>query len=189
MLINKLLEQKNITIYRLAKTSGVPYTTVNDICGGKAKNEKCAAETLYKLANTLDVTMEALIADSVDSRPDFEIFKSHICHRVKDMGDLDFIINMLQTDEIRKYYQKQWYLESLYLLAMVDYLSRENGVPLCTKYNDLRNARLQEVIYPAGVHVRCTASGSEKPKQESIADSIPEFMRHNIVEAEVRNVY
>jgi len=187
--ISKLLKQKNITKYKLAKKSGVPYTTVNDICNGKVKIEKCAAETLYRLADTLDVPMEALIAESINSRPDFEIFKSHICHKVKEMGDLDFILGILQTDEIRKYYQRQWYLESLYLLAMVDYISRENGVPLCTKYNDLRNTRLQETIYPAGVHVICKASGSENPKQESIADAIPEFMRHNIVEAEVRNVY
>ena len=39
-----------------------------------------------------------------------------------------------------------------------------------------------------GIVVRCAASGSGQPKQESIEAAIPEFLRHNIVEAEIRNV-
>jgi len=189
MIINKLLKQKNMTRYRLAKTANLPQTTVIDICSGKAKLENCSSGTLYKLAKALGVSMESLVADTVEYRADFEIFKSNVCHFVKDMGDIDFIIDTLETDKIRKLYQKKWYPESLYLLAMVDYLSRENDLPICSNYNDLRNAQLQEIIYPAGVVVRCAASGSEQPKQESIKAAIPEFIRHNIVEAEVRNVY
>ena len=132
--------------------------------------------------------MEFLSSAVVEERPTFEIFKSSICHRVKEMGDLNFIFYVLQNDDIRKLYNKHWYLESLYLLAMMDFISRENNIPLCTKYNDLRNARLQKTIYPSGVYVRCISSGTEQAKNEGLADAIPEFMRHNIVESEVRNV-
>jgi len=189
MNINKLLEQQNITKYRLSKKSGIPHTTINDICNNRVDIKKCSAETLYKLAKALDVSMESLVADAMEYRADFEIFKSNVCHLVKDMGDINFIIDTLETDKIRKLYQRKWYPESLYLLAMVDYLSRENDLPICTNYNDIRAAKLQNIIYPAGVVVRCAASDSEQPKQESIATAIPEFIRHNIVEAEVRNVY
>ncbi len=41
------------------------------------------------------------------------------------------MIQVLETDEIRSLYDKHRYPEALYLLAMVDYLSRENGIPLC----------------------------------------------------------
>ena len=184
MTINNILAEKKMTKYRLSKLSGVPQTTVIDICSGKAKLENCSSGTLFKLAKALDVTMESLL----EQRPDFEHFKSYICHRVKNMGDFDFIIHNLESDEIRELYNKQWYLESFYLLAMVDYLSRENGIPLCAKYDDLRNMRLSEIVYPSGVHVMSIASNSELPKQASIEASIPEFLRHNIVEAEVRNV-
>jgi len=184
MTINSVLANRKMTKYRLSKLSGVPQTTVIDICSGRAKIENCSSGTLYKLAKTLEVTMESLL----EQRPDFEHFKSFICHKVKSMGDFDFIIQTLVSDEIRSLYTKRWYLESLYLLAMVDYLSRENGIPLYTKYDDLRFMRLSEVVYPAGIHVMCIASNSELPKQASIAASIPEFLRHNIVEAEVRNV-
>ena len=189
MYLNELLEQKNMTKYRLSKTSGVPQTTIVDICSGKTKIEKCSADTLFKLAKVLDVTMESLIGDAMECRAEFEVFKSNVCHLVKDMGDMDFIIDTLETDRIRTLYQKRWYPESLYLLAMVDYISRENGLPVCKEYNDLRRARLSETLFPASVVVMCAATRSDKAKMDSLNAAIPEFMRFNIVESEVRNVY
>jgi len=124
----------------------------------------------------------------VKKRPEFELYKSHICHRVKREGDLDFIINVLESGEIRELFDMQWYPESLYLLAMVDYLSRENDLPICSDYTDIRRRKMQQVIYPAGILAMCSAIGSDYYKNESINEAIPEFIRHNIVEAEVRNV-
>ena len=34
MTINELLREKKISKYRLSRLSGVPYTTINDICTG-----------------------------------------------------------------------------------------------------------------------------------------------------------
>jgi len=189
MNINELLKQKNITKYKLSKVSGVPQTTIIDICSGKARIEKCSADTLYKIAKALNVSMETLVEDSMEYRAEFEVFKSNICHLVKDIGDMDFIIETLETDKIRKLYQKRWYPESLYLLAMVDYLSRENGLPLCKDYNDIRRARLTEPIFPASIIVMSAAAKSDKPKADSLNAAISEFMHFNIVESEVRNVY
>ena len=47
-MIAQVMKNNNLSIYALSKQSGVPYTTVNDICSGKAKIEKCTAETLFK---------------------------------------------------------------------------------------------------------------------------------------------
>jgi DNA-binding Xre family transcriptional regulator len=188
MNINDLLEQKHISKYRLSKVSGVPYTTVSEITTGKTKIKNCTGENLYRLAKALDVTVEDLLADSMEHRPSFDIFKSNVCHQVHDMGDMDFIINTLESDIIRKLYQKRWYPESLYLLAMVDYLSRENDLPLCSEFSDLRAAKLREPIYPSSVVVMSVAAQSDQPKQDSYANAIPEFRRFNIVESDVRNV-
>jgi transcriptional regulator with XRE-family HTH domain len=188
MFIEELLALKGMTKYRLAKESGVPQTTVIDICSGKARIEKCSGATLYKLAKTLGVTIESLVADAVEYRSEFEIFKSNVCHDVKDSGDLDFMINTLESGRIRELYNRQWYAESLYLLAMVDYLSRENDIPLCAEYNDIRRAKLEKTIYPAGILALCAAFKNDEPKRESLREAIPEFLRHNIVEAEVRDV-
>jgi plasmid maintenance system antidote protein VapI len=188
MLIEELLARKGMTKYRLAKESGVPQTTVIDICSGKARIEKCSGKTLYKLAKTLGVTIESLVADAMEYRSEFEVFKSNVCHDVKDSGDLDFMIDTLESGKIRELYNRQWYAESLYLLAMVDYLSRENNIPLCAEYNDIRRAKLEKTIYPVGILALCAAFKNDEPKRESLREAIPEFLRHNIVEAEVRDV-
>jgi len=188
MYINTLLKEKNMTKYMLSKKSGVPHTTVIDICNGKTKINKCNAETIYKLAKVLDVSMEDILIDYAEKRPAFENFKSTVCHMVKDMGDHDFMIRILESNEIRRLYNKRWYFESLYLLGMLDYLSKENNIPLCNEYNDLRQAKLQSVVYPLGVITRCIFGNSEQPKADSLKEAIPEFLRHNIVESEIRNV-
>ena len=194
MSLNEMLEQKNITKYRLWKESGVPQATISDICTGKTRIEKCSAETIYRIAKVLDVSMESLIAPAVQSvdeersRPSFEIFKSNTCHRVKDMGDVPFVIELLQSNQIRKMYEKKWYPEALYLLAMLDYLSRENNIPICKNYNDIRSAKLKQRVYPSSVIILCKTMNSDAPKEECVRLAIPEFLRFNIVESEVRNV-
>ena len=186
MVINELLKQKGMTKYRLAKESCVPHTTVLDICNGKTSIGKCKSITLYKLAKTLNVSMEYLIEYEV--RPPFEAFKSSICHRVKNLGDLDFIIETLESDKIRELYNKEWKLESLYLLAMVDYLSRENDLPICSNYNDLRRMKFSKPVYPSGIIAMSVLAGNDEAKRESIKNAIPEFIRFNIVESDIRNV-
>ena len=194
MSLNEALAQKNITKYRLWKESGVPQATISDICTGKTKIEKCSAETIYRIAKVLDVSMESLIAPAVQrmdrdrKRPSFDVFKSNVCHQVKDLGDIPFIIQLLQSNQIRKLYEKKWYPEALYLLAMLDYLSRENNVPLCKNYNDLRSSKLQKLVFPSSIVILCKTMKSDKPKEDIIRVAIPEFLRFNIVESEVRNV-
>ena len=189
MNINELLIQNNMTKYKLSKVSGVSFTTISEITTGKTRITNCTGETLYRLAKALAVTIEDMLADSMEYRQGFEAYKSNICHLVKSKGDIDFIISTLESNKIRELYDKRWYPESLYLLAMVDYLSRENDLPVCLEYSDIRASRLSETVYPSSVIARCVLSHSDKPKQDSYAQAIPEFIRFNIVESEVRNVY
>ena len=189
MTINDLLQQKNMTKYKLSKSSGVAFTTVSEITTGKTKITNCTGDTLYRLAKALNVTIEDLLADSMEYRQSFDVYKSNICHMVKDMGDIGFIIDTLKSDKIRKLYQKRWYPESLYLLAMVDYLSRQNDLPVCIEYSDIRSVRLREPVYPSSVIAMSVFSRGDQPKEDSYAQAIPEFIRFNIVEGEVRNVY
>ena len=123
-----------------------------------------------------------------ETRIDFELFKSEVCHLLKELGDTEFIIGLLESNAIRKYYDKQWYPESLYLLAMLDYVSRVNAVELCTDYDDLRTKKLQETIYPSSIIVQSLVIGDETIKSKAIEESIPEFIRFNIVEKDIRDV-
>lgn len=186
--INTMLRDKKISVYRLSKDSGIPYATLNDICTGKARLEKCSGETIYKLARTLNVSMEDILTPYMHKRADFDNYKSVVCHRLKSMGDIDFILNTIENQEIRTYYERKWYPECFYLLAMLDYISRENNIPLCNDYDDLRTMRLEKTVYPSSVRAQAVVSHSSEPLELSVRNSIPEFIRFNIVENEVRNV-
>ena len=189
MLITEQLEKKQMTKYKLSKLSGVPQTTINDICTGKVDLEKCSAGTLYRIAKVLGVSIEEILESAVsEHRASFETFKSNTCHYVKNMGDVDFMIHVLESDEIRTLYERKWYPEALYLLAMLDYLSRENNIPLCTKYDDIRTRRLAKPVYPIGVLITSEVLKSEAPLREAEQEAIPEFRRFNIIESDVRNV-
>lgn len=188
LLINELMAEQKISKYRLSQNSGVPYSTLNDICSGKAELEKCSAETVYKIAKALGVSVETILEPCFIRRSGFELYKSNVCHRLKNLGDIEFLIETLESDEVRIFYQREWYSESLYLLAMVDYISRINNVPLCNKYNDLRMAKLSEPIYPLSVVAAAAVTNDKNIKKLAWEEAIPEFARFNIVESDVRNV-
>lgn len=61
MSIRDLLKEKKMSIYRLSKSSGVPYATLNDICNEKARLDKCSAGTVWQIAKALDITMEEIL--------------------------------------------------------------------------------------------------------------------------------
>ena len=195
MVINNLLKEKNMSQYKLSKLSGVSQSTISDICNGKVLLAKCSVETLRKIAKALNVSIDSIVdADEQERiqnkeyRSSFETYKSNICHYVKDMGDLIFIANVLKEDAVRKLYEKKWYPECLYLLAMIDYLSRINKIPLYTKYNDIRKCKLTKTIYPSGIIVEAAIFNDKAAKIRAKKESIPEFMRFNIVECEVKNL-
>ena len=194
MIIDDLLQQSKMSRYKLSKESGVAQSTISDICSGKTSVENCSAGTLYKIARALNVTVDALLEANEQAetkeefRSSFETFRSNICHYVKDKGDIDFIIDTLENDTIRNLYEKSWYPESLYLLGMVDYLSKKNDLPMCMNYNDIRSHKLTQVLYPSGVLIRAAVMHSDHIKEEAKKKAIPEFMRFNIVENEVRNI-
>ena len=121
-------------------------------------------------------------------RSSFETFKSNICHEIKEKGDIQFLIDTLENNRIRELFDRKWYLEALYLLGMTDYLSNINDVPICTNYNDIRKCKLSKIVYPTGILIRAAVSNDESVKQRALKEAIPEFLRFNIVEADIRNV-
>jgi antitoxin HigA-1 len=65
MVIEDILSKNDMTKYRLAVEAGIPHATLSDICSGKTKLEKCSAETVYKLAKTMGVSMEMLTESGI----------------------------------------------------------------------------------------------------------------------------
>lgn len=184
----QIMQNKNISAYRLSKDSNVPYMTINDLINHKTTLPKCNAETIYKIAKALNTSVEKLIEPYMRARPAFELFKGDVCRKLKELGDIDFLADLLDNDEITEYYDLGWYPECLYLLAMLDYVSRINNVPQCSEYNQLRLMKLRSVVYPSSILVQDLATNSDKAKREAFENAIPEFKRFNIIENEVRNI-
>lgn len=61
MSLQSYIDGKNISRYQLAKLSGLPKSTVNDICIGKTEIENCSAKTVQKIAKALNCTMEDVL--------------------------------------------------------------------------------------------------------------------------------
>ena len=65
MILDELLQRRGMTKYRLAVDADVPHATLNDICSGKTKLERGSAETVYKLAKALGVSVELLVESAM----------------------------------------------------------------------------------------------------------------------------
>lgn len=188
MNIGYLAAENNITKYRLSQETNIPYSTISDICSGKTTLENCNAKTVYELSKFFGVSMEDLLYKNNDIRYDFEVFKSNIRHELKELGCKQFIVSALKSDKITEYMNRKWYPEALYLLAMLDYVSRINNVPVCTKYNKYRKAKLNDIIYPASVSAEAKVMKDDSLFDRCKANAIPEFLRFNIVESEVFDI-
>ena len=186
----ELLEYEATSVYDLSKRSGIPYSTLSDIIKGKTPIDRVSSRHLHNLAKALDWTMDDLYSYMhVPERTSFETFKSQVRHEVKLMGDVDFIKATLDSDMISNYWRWEWYYEAFYLLAMTDYLCRVNQIETDKKYDSIREYKLPKTVYPMDINLAAKISKDLDFREAAIRDSIPEFIKYNIVEKEIRDVY
>ena len=70
MTLQKILEEQGMTMYYLSKISGVPKTTIIDICSGRSEIGRCSAKTIQQIARALNCTMEEIMRLDEPSRYD-----------------------------------------------------------------------------------------------------------------------
>lgn len=61
MSLKSLLQEKNMTMYSLSKKTGIPQTTIRDICNNKVLLKNCSAEKVRRISNALSMSMEELL--------------------------------------------------------------------------------------------------------------------------------
>jgi len=66
MTIQQLLQEMQMSRYRLSKISGIPWATLADIYSGKTHLDRCGAGTLSKLSKILGRSIEELLALETD---------------------------------------------------------------------------------------------------------------------------
>lgn len=189
--INYLLFKNKMTKYQLVKLSGVPHSTIFDICSYKTLLRNCSAITVAKIAKVFNMTVDELLFTDMSTTlaNDFESFKSTILHNLNAMkSDIEFLNDLYKNNDIEFLYKKHYPLESFYLLALADYLSRINNLPINKDYDELRMHKLDEMKYPLDCVLFDKINNTDAKCKNSLRKSIPEFLSYNIVEVNVRNV-
>ena len=109
---------------------------------------------------------------------DFELFKSDVCQKVKN-NPVEWLKTTLLNDDIRKYYNEGNTLFALYLLAMVDKQLKRLDLKPAKQYRDLRRLKMATPVYPMSSYfAELDWSGAD-----------PDFLKYNIVEGEIDNVF
>lgn len=170
MNIKAYLKENHISVREMAMITSIPYSTLNDIINEKVNLEECQYKTLKKIAIFLKISIEDLVYE----KEDFQTFRNKLHHDLKCNDEIDVVLEILEKRKIDYYLMHEDRLKALYLLSLVDYLSRQNQVPLCQEYSELRMQALEEPYYVG-----------DQVEERKYDNCIPEFVKHNIYEGDL----
>lgn len=191
-MLKQYLKNMGISIYKLSKESGVSYSTLHDIVSGKSDYKNVSIDIFNRLSYSLNVSMDELysvfnVLNNYTYNDDFDLFKSNICQELKFLGDKSFIKKYLLSNDINKYILEYNYLYALYLVALIDYLSKKNSISLYKGFNDLRKMRLEKIYYPKSIVIEYEILKNNVLVFE-YKNAIEEFKKYNIIEKEIEKV-
>lgn len=105
-----------------------------------------------KIADALNLSIDELLT-LCDRTQSFDLFRSEQCHLVNRMGEIDYVIDLLEKKKIDYYWKLDMKPEALYLLAMLDYLSKRNDLPKCKDYEGIRRYKLEKTKNPTSIRL------------------------------------
>ena len=197
MYLNGLMNSRNLNRAELSARSNIPESTLRDILNGKAQLDRCEAATLYNIAYALDVSVEDILEGYWDalerdapartsvhdenSLMNFYVLADSMLGRLRATGDLAFIDGIDQNGWIERLYQGREYRCALFLLGMMDYLCRKNGVRQVARYDEYRKARLDGPVYALRtLNVNDDDGAFQRARTEAENNAIPELGRYGI---------
>lgn len=129
----------------------------------------------------------------LQKRMSTDLFKSEICHMLKRLGDYEFICEIIKDNWVEYFFNKEWYFEALYILAMVDYLTYIYKAPIYEPLNKYRQYKLSEPVFPTSMIMFDKMNGDDKEKQNALKECSEDecgrfFLKYNIVEKDIRDV-
>ena len=126
-------------------------------------------------------------ADSLYSE-NFDIFRSNMCHFLHNLEDKQFVRTILKERIIDQYYDSNQIAWALYVLAMLDYVCKENNLPICTNYNTLRLMKMKNMIAPTSIRLSQIMFEDDTVYKKLLESAITEFLKYNILESDIRIV-
>ena len=197
MYLNELMNDCHMSRAELSARSNIPESTLRDILNGKAQLDRCEAATLYNIAYALDVSVEDILEGYWDalerdapartsvhdenSLMNFYVLADSMLGRLRATGDLAFIDGIDQNGWIERLYQGREYRCALFLLGMMDYLCRKNGVRQVARYDEYRKTRLDGPVYAMNtLNVDNEDGAFQRARTEAENSAIPELGRYGI---------
>ena len=197
MYLNELMNACHMSRAELSARSNIPESTLRDILNGKAQLDRCEAATLYNIAYALDVSVEDILEGYWDalerdapsrtsvhdenSLMNFYVLADSMLSRLRATGDLAFIDGIDQNGWIERLYQGREYRCALFLLGMMDYLCRKNGVRQVALYDEYRKVRLDGPVYALRtLNVNDDDGAFQRARTEAENNAIPELGRFGI---------
>ena len=192
-MLRTILNEKNISLYQLEKSSQISHATLNDIYNERINIDNCSVSTMSKLAKALNMTIDELY-DKLAYKDlsyfayddDFDLFKSNTLQQLKRMSADAFVKHVITNAFIDSYYQNKDYVKAFYLLSLIDYLCETNNIPITHDYDYLRGIRLSKTFISKSLYLLLLTKNIKIT--EVYKECIRTFKDHNILEAQIDNV-
>lgn len=192
-MLKVILDSKNMSLYRLEKTSHISHATLNDLYHEKTNIDNCSVSLLANLSSALNIDMKDLY--SILSYKDlsllfydesFDLFKSNVCHELNRLKPIEFLKKHVSENSVETYFKQNKRLEALYMLSMIDHLCEENNLPLIKEYDAVRSYKLNKLCVPKSVYLLLKSNTVKI--SDLFNESINTFASHNIMEAHINDV-
>ena len=197
MYLNELMNACHMSRAELSARSNIPESTLRAILNGKAQLDRCEAATLYNIAYALDVSVEDILEGYWDalerdapariavhddsSLMNFYVLADSMLGRLRATGDLAFIDGIDQNEWIERLYDDEQYRCALFLVGIMDYLCRKNGVRQVARYDEYRALRLDSPVYSLNtLNVDSDEGDYQRARNEAENNAIPELGRYGI---------
>lgn len=123
----------------------------------------------------------------------YDTFRSELCHMYHFDGDYEFIKKVLKTNLVMYLWEKKEFAKSLYVLAVIDYISWKNDVPFFEEYEWMRKCKLKNELYPSAIVMLDKIEQSNKNRNRALEECKDDecgmfFFRHNIIERSIEDV-
>lgn len=192
-MLKLLLNSNNVSLYKLEKTSGLSHATLNDLYNEKTNVEKCSSALIHDIATSLNMSMDKLYSiltyndlSLLSFNDSFDLFKSNVCHELKEIDYKEFLKMHIINNTVPRYFDKNMKLEALYMLSLIDYLCMTYNLPLIKEYDVIRSYKLDKLYVPKSVYLLLK---TKRIKISSLyKESIPIFLEHNILEANIYDI-
>ena len=190
-MLRAILNEKNISLYELEKSSHVSHATLNDIYNERSTIDNCSIGILNKISQSLNMSVDELYKklsykdlSLITYDEDFDLFKSNVLQHLMQIEEEKFSEEILKSNIVENYFNNGEYLKAIYIVALIDYLMKDK--PKLKEFEHIRQFKLKKIYVSKSIYLLLVTKNTTLTKVYK--GSINEFLKHNIIEGDIENV-